>query len=329
MKIKEKGYLIDLYSYKGLVEREITEKMFVDIGEQNKNVILAVADAAKSCGARAFREKFPQRTFDFGIAESNMISAAAGLAKQGKITICALYGFLVSRVAEQIKLEVCYNHSPVKIYSNVSGFDLFSGGYTHHAIEDISILRNFPEITIIQPASPLETVVACFKAILSHDGAVYLRLSRTMFDGDEIYKENELNFEIGKAVTLKQGKDVTLVATGGRPVKAALQAADALYSEGITARVLNIHTIKPIDEEAILKAAQESQGFVTIEEASISGGLGSAINDIISDKNPKYVKKIGVPNDRFTVIGHSAGELCEYFGISSSNIVKKAKEILI
>jgi transketolase len=326
MIIKSKNFFIDLDSYKGLVDREITGKLLVDMGEQNKDVILAGADAIASCGGNIFREKFPKRTFDFGIAEPNLISAAAGLAKQGKIVICGIFGFLVTRTAEQIKLDICYNHNPVKIFSTANGFDLFAGGFTHHAIEDISILRNFPGIVIIQPASPLETILACFNAILNYEGAVYLRLSRTM--RDEIYKENELNFEIGKAVTLKQGEDITLVATGARPVKAALQAADALSSEGISARVLNIHTIKPIDEEAILKAAQETQGFVTVEEANISGGLGSAVNDIVSDKNPKFVKKIGIPNDRFSVIGHSADELCDYFGISSSNIVKKAKEIL-
>jgi len=327
MIIKSKNFFIDLDSYKGLVDREITGKLLVDMGEQNKDVILAGADAIASCGGNIFREKFPKRTFDFGIAEPNLISAAAGLAKQGKIVICGIFGFLVTRTAEQIKLDICYNHNPVKIFSTANGFDLFAGGFTHHAIEDISILRNFPGIVIIQPASPLETILACFNAILNYEGAVYLRLSRTM--RDEIYQEDKLNFEIGKAVTLKQGEDITLVATGARPVKAALQAADALSSEGISARVLNIHTIKPIDEEAILKAAQETQGFVTVEEANISGGLGSAVNDIVSDKNPKFVKKIGIPNDRFSVIGHSADELCDYFGISSSNIIKKAKEILL
>jgi len=326
MIIKDKAYSIDLDNYKGLVDREITNKLLVDIGEQNKDVILTGADAIASCGGKLFRDKFPQRTFDFGIAEPNLVSASAGLAKQGRIVICAIFGFLVTRTAEQIKLDICYNHNPVKIFSTANGFDMCAGGFTHHSIEDISILRNFPEMTIIQPASPLETIIACFKAILTHDGAVYLRLSRTI--RDEIYKEGELNFEIGKAVTLRQGKDVTLIATGGRPMKAVLQAADTLSAEGISARVLNIHTIKPIDEEAILKAAQETQGFVTVEEASISGGLGSAVNDILGDKNPKFVKKIGIPNDRFSVIGHSADELCKYFGISSSNIVKKAKEIL-
>jgi transketolase len=286
MIIKEKGYSIDLDSYRGLVDREITGKLLADIGEQNKDVVLVGADAVATCGGKAFRNKFPHRTFDFGIAEPNMVSAAAGFAKQSKIAICGIFGFLVDRTAEQIKLDVCYNHNPVKIFSTANGFDMFAGGFTHHGIEDISILRNYPEMTIIQPASPLETIILCFKAILIHNGAVYLRLSRTI--RDEIYKENELNFEIGKA-----------------------------------------HTIKPIDEEAILKAAQETQGFVTVEEANISGGLGSAVNDIVCDKNPKFVKKIGIPNDRFSVIGHSADELCEYFGISPSNIVKKAKEILV
>jgi transketolase len=326
MIIKEKGYSIDLDSYKGLVDREIIGKLLLDVAEQNQDVILAGADAVGSCGGNAFREKFPQRTFDFGIAEPNLISASAGFAKQGKIAICGIFGFLVTRTAEQIKLDVCYNHNPVKIFSSASGFDMCAGGFTHHAIEDISILRNFPEMTIIQPASPLETIIACFKAFLIHDGAVYLRLTRTM--RDEIYQEKELDFKIGQAVTLRPGKDITLIATGGRPVKAALQAADLLSSEGISARVLNMHTIKPIDEAAILKAAQETKGFVTVEEANISGGLGSAVSDIVSDKNPKLVKKIGIPNDRFSVIGHSADELCQYFGISSSNIVKKAKEIL-
>ena len=327
MIIKSKNFFIDLDNYKGLVGRDVINKLLVDIGEQNGDVVLAGSDAIASCGGSIFREKFPERTFDFGIAEPNLISAAAGLSHQGKITICGIYGFLITRTAEQIKLDVCYNCNNVKIFTSTSGFDLPAGGFTHHAIEDISILRNFPGITIIQPASPLETILACFNAILNYEGAVYLRLSRTMCD--EIYQEDKLNFEIGKAVTLREGKDISVIATGARPVKAALKAADELSLEGISTRVLNMHTIKPIDEKAIIKAAQETKGFITVEEANISGGLGAAVNEIVSDKNPKYVKMIGIPNDRFSVIGHSADELCEYFGISSSNIIKKAKEILL
>ena len=326
MIIKEKNYSIDLGKYKGLADREIIRKVLLDIGKQNERVLIVGADAITTYGGDLFKNEFPERSFDFGIAEPNMITAAAGLAKMNKIPVCGIYAFLVTRAAEQIKLDVCYNNNNVKIFCTASGFDLFAGGVTHHGNEDISILRNFPNLVIIQPASPYETILACFKSILEHEGPVYIRLTRYM--RKEIYKENNLKFKIGKSITLKEGEDITIIATGGRPVNAALKAAEELANNNINLRVINMHTLKPIDKDAILKASKETKGIITIEEGNIAGGLGAAVNEVICNQRPTYVKMIGIPYDQFTIIGHSPEELCEYFGICPSNIVKKVKQIL-
>jgi transketolase len=326
--IKEKtNYKINLENYDGLVDRDLIRKVTLDVAEVDEKVVVVGADALASGGGNYVKDRFPDRAFDFGIAEPNMITASAGLAKTGYIPVSFLYGFLVTRAAEQIKLDVCYNKNNVKIITSASAFDMHDGGVTHHGSDDISILRNFPNIAIIQPASPYEVVLACFKSILDYEGPVYLRLSRWM--KTEIYDKNLIEFEIGKAITLRDGNDITIIATGGRPVVAAIRAVENLNKDGIKARLINMHTIKPIDKDAVLKACQETKGIVTVEEGNIAGGMGAAVNEIVTENHPSYVKMIGIPYDQFTVIGHSPDELCQYFGISADNIEKSAKEILL
>jgi transketolase len=324
--MEKTNYKINLGNYDGLVDRDLIRKVVLDIAESNEKVLIVGSDAIASGGGNYVRDRYPDRSFDFGIAEPNMITASAGLAKTGYIPISFLYGFLVTRAAEQIRNDVCYNKNSVKIVTSASAFDMHDGGVTHHGTDDISILRNFPNIAIIQPASPYEVVLACFKSILDYEGPIYLRLSRWM--KKEIYDKNNIEFEVGKAVTLKEGNDVTVIATGGRPVVAAKEAAETLAKEGIQARVINMHTIKPIDREVVLKACQETKGIITVEEGNIAGGMGAAVNEIVTENYPIYVKMLGVPYDRFTVIGHSPDELCQYFGISAENIVKSVKNIL-
>jgi len=314
---------IDIEQYKGLDIRDVMRKLLLELGENNNMVVLA----ADYFGlGELFQEKYPDRAFNFGIAEPNMITVAAGFAALGKIAVTEIMGFLTVRVAEQIRDDICYNNQSVKIFSNSCGLNMAPGGVTHHGIEDISVLRNFPNITIIQPASPKEALFAAHEAILNYKDPVYLRINREI--KEEIYEEGNLEFEIGKAITLKEGNDVTLIASG-LPVQLALKAEKSLLKEGINVRIINMHTIKPIDKEIILKAAKETRGIVTIEDGSISGGLGAAVCEIVCKNYPTIVKQIGFSVDKFTVIGPSEEILWDYFGLNIDNIVKEVKETLL
>jgi len=322
---QRKSYLINYDNYKGLIDRDIFRKVLVDIGKIDNEVVLLGVDSISSSGGNLFKEKFPDRVFDFGIAEQNMITAAAGFAILNKIPIASLYGFLIARVAEQIRNDICYNNLNVKIYSNTTSFDLPTAGVTHHGLEDISLMRSFPNITIIQPASPLEAILASYKAIFDFKGPIYLRLTRSM--REEIYKKEDLKFEIGKANILKEGKDITFIATG-RTVHLAKRTAEALEKEGVSIRLINMHTLKPIDEQVIIKAAKETKGIITIEDSNIVGGLGAATCQIVCKNAPTIVEMIGVSNDKFSVIAPSSQALWDYFGVTEENLIKITKKIL-
>jgi len=322
---QRKNYSIDYSDYQGIVDRDIFRKILLELGKIEKEIVFLGVDSISSSGGNLFKEKFPHRVFDFGIAEPNMIAAAAGFALLNKIPITSLYGFLITRVAEQIRNDVCYNNLNVKIYSNTTSFDLPTAGVTHHGLEDISFLRSFPNITIIQPASPLEAIIASYKAILDFKGPVYLRLTRNM--SEEIYKEEDLKFEIGKANILKEGEDITFIATG-RTVHLAKRTVAILEKEGISVRLINMHTLKPVDEQVIIKSAVETKGIITIEDSNINGGLGAAVCQIVCEKSPTIVKTVGVSNNKFSVIAPSSQKLWEYFGITEENLIKITKEIL-
>lgn len=316
---------IDFKKYAGLTGRDVTNKVLLDIGEIEPKTVLLGADSLGSAGGQLFRDKFPERTFNFGIAEPNMLGAAAGFAMLGKIPISIVYGFVVARAYEQIRDDLCYNQKNAKIISQTVTFDLASGGVTHHAVEDMSLLNNLPNMVIIQPATPLEAVAAAYHGILEHEGPVYLRFSRT--PQKELYSLDDYEFQIGKAITLQDGQDVTLIATGSS-VHIAKRAADILQSKGISVRLVNMHTIKPIDEEVIIKAAEETKGIVTVEDTNASGSLGAAVCSVVCQNNPAKVKNVSFPDDRFSVIGPSVDALNKYFGITAENVVKKTENIL-
>lgn len=316
----------EFQKYKGLKNRDILRKILLEIGSDEKKTVVLGVDSLNSSSVNLFKEKYPERTFDFGIAEANMISAAAGFSLLDKIPIALFYGFLVPRIAEQIRDDICYNNCNVKMITNTSCFNLAPGGPTHHGTEDLSILNSFPNLIIIVPATPKETITAVFQAVLEHRGPVYLRLTRQM--EEEIYSNDQIEkFKIGKSITLLNGSDITIIAAG-RPLIVAKKAAKSLQSKGISVRLIDMHTIKPIDKKVVIKAAQETKGIITIEDGNLNGGLGSTVCQITANFSPTIVKMIGVPSDKFTIIGPSEDILWDYYGINIKNIESSVNSIL-
>ncbi|MBR7070842.1 MAG: transketolase family protein, partial [Clostridia bacterium] len=265
---------------------------------------------------------FPDRFFDVGIAEQNMMGIAAGIASTGKRVVASSFAMFASgRAYEQIRNSIAYPNLNVIIGATHGGISVGEDGATHQCCEDFALMRTLPNMTVINPADTVEANIAVHAA-MQHDGPVYLRFGRLAVP--VIFDEN-YHFEIGKGVTLKEGNDVTVIATG-LMVNEALKAYDLLAAEGIHARIINISTIKPLDEEIVVKAAQETGAIVTAEEHSVIGGLGSAVCDVICEKCPIPVLKLGV----YDVFGHSgpAEQLLDEFGLRAVNIVEKVKEVL-
>jgi transketolase len=314
---------------KGMAGRDAFGLVLPQLGEENPNVVFLVADCIDTTKGRAFATKFPERSFNFGIAEANMVGAAAGMALVGKLPVVAGFGFLMSmRVAEQVRTDLCYPRLNVKIVSSASGLAMGTGGPTHHCTEDIAIMRSFPNIAIVCPGSALETWKATRATILEHKGPVYLRLDRDAFhsETEKIYDQEDIPFVLGKGVLLRKGKDVTIIGTG-RPVGLALQAAEALEKEGISARVINMHTVKPIDKEIIQQAAAETRGIVAVEEHNTVGGLGDAISSAVCEEGvTTFVKKVGIC-DEFCCIGPT-DEVWKIHGLTKENIISAAKSIM-
>ncbi len=288
----------------------------------NERIIVLDADLSKSTMTAKFQELYPERFFNTGIAEANMISSAAGIATCGKIVFASSFAiFAAVRAAEQIRNSVCYPRLNVKIAATHAGISVGEDGATHQAIEDIAVMRALPNLTVIQPCDGRETKQAV-KAIIDYDGPVYLRLGRLPVE--DIY-DNSYEFTWGKGVQLKDGCDVTIIATG-LMVGSALEAYEMLKAQGILARVINIHTIKPIDREIIVKAAKETGAVVTAEEHTIIGGLGSAVCEVLSEEYPVPVKRIGI-EDKFGKSG-KPNELLKLYGLTAEDIAIKAKNVM-
>ncbi len=305
--------------------RESYGMALAELAEKYPDLIVLDADLAEATKTGIFKKAYPDRHIDCGIAEANMMGIAAGLATTGKKVFASSFAmFAAGRAFEIIRNTIGYPHIPVNIGATHAGISVGEDGATHQCCEDIALMRTIPGMTVINPADDTETKAAV-EAALNHDGPVYLRLGRLAtpnFNDKDSYK-----FEIGKGIELVEGSDITIVATG-LMVNEALEASKVLKSEGINARVINIHTIKPIDEEIILKAAKETGVIVTVEEHSVIGGLGSAVCDVVCAKCPVPVVKIGV-EDRFGMSG-PATELLKKFGLCAENIVtttKKAMEL--
>ncbi|MCG1012317.1 transketolase family protein [Tepidanaerobacter sp. GT38] len=295
----------------------------VELGEKNELVVALDADLAHATQTALFGERFKDRFFNLGIAEQNMMGVAAGLSLCGFIPFASTFAiFGAGRAFEQIRNSICYPKLNVKIAVTHGGVTVGEDGASHQAIEDISLMRSLPNMTVIVPCDAIETKKAVFAAA-DIEGPVYIRIARPVAP---IITKEEDNFEIGKAKVLKEGKDVSIFATGLMVAK-ALEAAVTLGDRGIDATVINIHTIKPLDEDLILKEVAKTSKVITVEEHTILGGLGSAVAEVLVEKGMKaQMKRIGI-NDTFGQSGDPE-QLLEHYGLSAQNIVKVAEEMV-
>jgi transketolase len=305
-----------------IATRDAYGETLAELGAENADIVALDADLSGSTKTGVFAKKFPERFFNMGIAEANMVGTAAGLAAVGKVPFVSTFAiFAVGRAWEQVRQSVAYPKANVKIVATHGGVTVGEDGGSHQSVEDIAIMRAVPNMTVIVPADGIETKGA-IRAAAAYKGPVYVRLGRnkvpTIFPPDH-------RFEIGKGCEMRSGNDMTFVTTGLMTAP-AIAAAEVLEKEGISARVVHIATIKPIDQEIILKAARETGAIVTAEEHSIVGGLGGAVAELLVEEHPVPVKRVGV-NDRFGTSG-KAEELLKYFGLTSEDLVEAAREIV-
>ncbi len=303
-----------------IATRDAYGRALVRLGEENTNIVALDADLAKSTKTIKFKERFPERFFDMGIAEADMMGTAAGLAAAGKIAFASTFAiFATGRAWEQIRNSICYTNLNVKIAASHAGIAVGPDGSSHQAIEDIAIMRVIPNMKIVVPADGVETEKAV-AALIETPGPAYLRLGRS---GVPVIFDQDYRFELGKASTLREGTDLTIIAIGTM-VQAAFEAADALAREDINARILNMSTIKPIDADAVAAAARETGAIVTAEEHSVIGGLGAAVAEVVCETTPVPVLRIGI-KDTFGCSG-DAGELMAHYGLTATSIVEAARE---
>ena len=305
---------------KKIATRESYGNALVEMGAIYDNLVVLDADLAAATQTGIFKKAYPERHIDCGIAECNMVGVAAGLAATGKIPFVSSFAmFAAGRAFEQVRNSVGYPKLNVKIGATHAGISVGEDGATHQCNEDIALMRTIPGMVVINPSDDVEARAAV-KAAIEHQGPVYLRFGRLATP--VINDRSDYKFELGKGVVLREGKDVTIIATG-LCVAESLAAADMLEKDGISAKVINIHTIKPLDEELVIAAAKETGKVVTVEEHSVIGGLGSAVCDCLSEKCPTKVLKVGV-NDTFGESG-PAVQLIHKYGLDAEGIYTKVK----
>lgn len=305
-----------------IATREAYGSALAEFGGDNRIIVLD-ADLSKSTKTDTFKKKYPERFFNMGIAEGNMMAVAAGMATCGKTVFASSFAiFAAERACEQVRNSICYPRLNVKIGATHAGISVGEDGASHQAVEDIGIMRSIPNMVVVSPSDAVETRHAV-KAAIEYDGPVYLRLGR--LGVPVIYDESNFKFELGKGITISEGSDVAIIATG-LMVHAAIEAKQLLAAENINARVIDIHTIKPIDKEIIIKAAKETGAIVTAEEHNIHGGLGSAVAEVLVQNYPAPVKMVGL-KDSF---GRSGKPylLLEYYGLTAKDIAANAKEAI-
>ena len=306
-----------------IATRESFGNAIAEFADQYPDVVVLDADLAAATKTGIFKKAHPDRFIDCGIAECNMVGVAAGLAACGKIPFAASFAmFSAGRAFEQVRNSVGYPHLNVKIVGSHAGISVGEDGATHQCCEDIGLMRTIPGMVILNPADHYE-MRAAVKAAIEYNGPVYLRLGRLAVES--VNNNDDYKFEIGKGITLRDGSDITVIATG-LLVGEAVKAADALKNEGISVRVIDMHTIKPIDREIILKAAKETGKIVTAEEHNVIGGLGDAVASVLSEECPTPLVKIGV-NDEFGYSG-PAVDLLKQFGLCASHIEEVVKKTL-
>ena len=305
---------------KKIATRESYGHALVELGKEHEEIVVLDADLAEATKTGIFKKEFPERHIDCGIAECNMMGIAAGLAATGKVPFASSFAmFAAGRAFEQIRNSIGYPHLNVKIGATHAGISVGEDGATHQCNEDIALMRTIPGMVVINPSDDIEARAAV-KAAYEHQGPVYLRFGRLAVP--VINDRPDYKFEIGKGVVLKEGTDLTIVATG-LCVNESLMAAAKLEEEGIHAQVINIHTIKPIDADLIAEAAKKTGKIVTVEEHSVIGGLGSAVCDVLCEREPVKVLKIGM-NDVFGESG-PAVKLLEKYGLDAAGIYAKIK----
>lgn len=301
--------------------RQAYGEALVELGKINKDIIVLDADLTKSTKTSMFQKEFPERHFNVGIAEADLMGTAAGLATCGRIPFASTFAmFAAGRGFEQIRNTIAYPKLNVKIAPTHAGISVGEDGGSHQSIEDIAIMRAIPGMVVLSPADAVETKKMVFAAA-EYEGPVYIRMGR--LDVETIFDEETYDFQIGIANTVREGNDVTIAATGLMTYE-AIKAADILAQEGISVRVINVGTIKPLDGETILKAAKETKFIITAEEHSVIGGLGSAVSEFLSEVYPTKVKKLGI-YDKFGQSGKAA-ELLEKYELTAAKLVAMVKE---
>lgn len=308
---------------KKIATRETYGETLIELGKENENIVVLDADLSKSTKTHGFSKTFPNRFFNMGIAEQNVMGTAAGFAASGKIPFASTFAVFASgRAFEIIRNSICYPKLNVKVCATHAGITVGEDGASHQAVEDLALMRALPNMTVLNPADAV-SAKALLNEAAKYNGPVYVRLGRAKVP--VIYNEKDTQFAIGKGMEVKDGKDLAIIATGIM-VETAINASEELAKEGISARVIDIHTLKPIDKDIILKAAKETKGIITVEEHNIIGGLGSAVAEVLVENYPVPMKRIGI-NDTFGESG-KPDELMEKYGLTSENIVLKAKEML-
>ena len=315
-------YNIDLNHPEFRLTREGYGQGLLEAGEKNKDIVALGADITSSVKVDMFKNRFPERFFNIGIAEQNQMGIAAGLSLSGKIPFVTNYGvFLAGRAWDQIRTTVCYGNLNVKLGGAHGGISVGPDGATHQALEEISIMRCLPNMRVVVPADFYETKKATLAAAESY-GPIYIRFGREKVP---VITDENTPFEIGKAYCLRDGSDVAIIACGAM-VYESLVAAEKLSKEGISAMVINNHTIKPLDRDTIIEAAKKTGAIVTAEEHQLAGGMGSAIKEVLAEEYPVVVKSIGI-HDRFGESGDPI-DLMKAFGLTSDNIEKVAKDMI-
>ncbi|WP_314874026.1 transketolase family protein [Stomatobaculum longum] len=308
---------------KKIATRESYGRTLAELGKEHEDFLVLDADLAGSTKTAVFRKAFPERHINCGIAEQNMIGVAAGIAATGRVAFASSFAmFAAGRAYEQIRNSVGYPQLNVKIAATHGGISVGEDGATHQCNEDFALMRTIPGMVVMVPSDDVEAA-AMVRAAYEHKGPVYMRFSRLatpVFNNPETYK-----FEIGKAITMREGKDVAIIAAG-LPVASAMEAAEKLAAEGIEARVIDMHTIKPLDEAAVLRAAKEIGKIVTVEEHSVIGGLGSAVAEVLAEQCPAKLKRVGV-YDRYTESG-PAEALIHHYGLDGEGVYSAVKAFL-
>lgn len=304
---------------------EVYGKVLCDLGEKHPEIVGLSADLAKSTKIGMFKDKFPDRFFNVGIAEQNMFGIAAGMAKAGLVPFVSTFAVFASmRALDQVHTDICYQKLNVKIIATHAGLSFGQAGSTHHCTEDIAIMRSMANLKVIVPADGIETANAV-QAAYETPGPIYIRINRG-FD-QKLYENADYGFEIGKAVQLTDGTDLTIIACGSCVYQAVEAAKILSSSDGIKVRVLNMHTIKPIDKEAILKAVQETRRIITVEDHNVIGGLGSVVGEVMAESGKACAfKRLGIP-DVYSIIGLHE-DLMAYYKIDTNGIIENVREVM-